>query len=81
MSAKGERDKSFNNNLEKDKTKDKESKEKDKEKDKEKYYNDIYTYQKLKSLKWMGGPYKTNHVSQPPIWKPSAEEQALMDQL
>ena len=57
MSAKGEREKSFNTQLEKEKEKDK---TKDKEKEKEKYYNDIYTYQKLKSLKWMGGPYKTN---------------------
>ena len=59
MSAKGERDKSINQNNDKkqnDKDKDKEPKEKEKEK----YYNDIYTYQKLKSLKWMGGPYKTN---------------------
>ena len=29
----------------------------------------------------MGGPYKTNNDSQGPIWKPSAEEQELMEQL
>ena len=55
--------------------------EEEKKDDKAKYYNDIYTYQKLKSLKWMGGPYKSNTDQSNPIWKPSAEEQAIMDQL
>ena len=79
MSAKGEREKSFNQGGDKDKEKSKV--QEPKEKEKEKYHNDIYTYQKLKSLKWMGGPYKTNQVTQAPIWKPSAEEQELMAQL
>ena len=41
-----------------------------------KYYNEAYTFEKLKSLNWMGGPYKNNDV-QAPIWKPTTEEQEL----
>lgn len=73
ISAKGDRDKQVE--------KCEEKKEEDKTQEKAKYYNDIYTYQKLKSLKWMGGPYKSNTDQSGPVWKPSAEEQAIMDQL
>jgi len=39
-----------------------------------KYHNEAYTYQKLRSLKWMGGAYKNPNDDPHPIWRPSAEE-------
>ena len=47
--------------------------------EKEKYYNDVYTFQKLRSLKWMGGVYKNKDEETTPVWKPSAEEKELME--
>ena len=48
-----------------------EKEEKKNEKDANKYYNETYTYQKLKSLKWMGGVYKREEDNTQPMWKPS----------
>ena len=48
-----------------------EKEEKKGEKDASKYYNETYTYQKLKSLKWMGGVYKREEDNTQPMWKPS----------
>lgn len=61
QSAKGGRDKS-------------EATKEEKKEEKNKYHNENYTYQKLRSLKWMGGPYKNPHDEPAPIWRPSAEE-------
>lgn len=55
--------------------------EKNKEKDANKYYNETYTYQKLKSLKWMGGVYKREEDNTQPMWKPSQEEKELQAQI
>ena len=32
--------------------------EEEKKDERDKYHNEVYTYQKLRSLKWMGGVYK-----------------------
>ena len=50
------------------------TKEEEKKDEKDKYHNEVYTYQKLRSLKWMGGPYRNPHDEPAPIWRPSAEE-------
>lgn len=49
-------------------------KEEEKKEERNKYHNENYTYQKLRSLKWMGGVYKNPNDEPAPIWRPSAEE-------
>lgn len=44
-----------------------------------KYHNDAYTYAKLRSLNWMGGPYKNKE--EPAVQRLTADEEALQQQL